>query len=69
MLRYAKLHSNTNGNSLTVRKVLYYYEFAYVNCHRNAVFERLASQQENLYKNRCCDIYKENVQMNLFIYK
>jgi hypothetical protein len=50
-------------------RFLYYYEFAYANLHRNAVFERLASQQENLYKNRCCDINKENVQMKHFIYK
>jgi hypothetical protein len=28
---------------------LYYYEFAYANSYRNAVFEPLASQQENLY--------------------
>jgi hypothetical protein len=30
---------------------------------------RFAPQRENEYQNRCCDINKENVRMQLFIYK
>jgi hypothetical protein len=34
---------------IELKLFLYYYEIAYANCYRNALFERLASQQENLY--------------------
>jgi hypothetical protein len=36
LIMIAKLHSNTNGNSHTIRSVLFIIMFAYANCYWNA---------------------------------
>jgi hypothetical protein len=70
MIRIAKLHSNTNGNSHTVKSVL----FIIMSLHKLIVIEmlfavRFETKRENRYKNQCCDINKYNVQVKLIFYK
>jgi hypothetical protein len=67
MIRIAKLHSITNGNSHIVRSVL----CIIISLLMLIVIEmlnavRFVTQRENHSYNRCCYINKENVQMKLF---
>jgi hypothetical protein len=69
MIRIAKLQSNTNGNSHSVRNVL-----CIIMSFQMAVVEilllwRFASEREKDYKYRCCDIYKEKLEVKLITYK
>jgi hypothetical protein len=70
MLRIAKLHSNTNGNSHTVDNVI-----CIIMSLRMAIvfemllFRRFSSQPENHYYNRCCEINKEKLQVKLITYE
>jgi hypothetical protein len=59
MIRIAKLHSNTNGNSHTVKRVL----CIIMSLPKLIVIEmlfafRFATKRENHYENQCCDINK-----------
>jgi hypothetical protein len=70
MIRIPKLHSNTNGNSHTVIRVLFIIMSLYMLIDIEMLFAvSFATQRENHYENRCCEINKENVHMKHFIYK
>jgi hypothetical protein len=69
MIRIAKLHSNTNGNSHTVRCVHCIIEILLMLIAMEMLFaSHFVSQRENHYLKRLCDVNKEYVQMKLFIY-
>jgi hypothetical protein len=62
MIRIAEIHSDTNGNSHTVRCVLSIIMSFLMPIVIEMLFAvRFASQRENDYYNRCSDINKENV--------
>jgi hypothetical protein len=70
MITIAKLHSSTNGNSHTVRSVLFNIMSLYMVIDIEMLFAfSFATLQENHYENSCCEINKENVQKKHFIYK
>jgi hypothetical protein len=51
MIRITKLHTNTNGNSHTVKGFLYYNEFTYANSNGKAVCRAFRfSTRESLLK-------------------
>jgi hypothetical protein len=69
MIRIAELHSDTNVNSHTVRKIIYIIIILLNLIDIEMLFAvRFATKRENQYLNRCCDINKENVQIKLIIY-
>jgi hypothetical protein len=69
MITNAKVHSNTNGNSHTVRSVLFIIISLYIVIYIEMLFAvSFATQQGNHYENRFCEENKENVQKKHFIY-
>jgi hypothetical protein len=69
MIRIEKLHMNTNGNYHTIGSVhCIIMSFLMLIVIEMLFVVRFASQRENPYEIRCCDINKENVQMKHYFY-